>query len=159
MKKVVASSPFSGVLMSEVADFMIAPDMFTNDWKLKRFRDYARQIFSSWGQTKVVEDNFNRMRLREVTDTRNKTHTPLTYWSMAREMGAIQSHQREDVDVEQGSGGLDGPRKLGKDLFYTKSHNLEVTGAEDIMGTAHWPTFSAQTAQFQYGCRNVSGMN
>ena len=120
----MAASPFSGVLVSDIADFICGPDLLTNEWKLKRFRDYARQIFSSWGQTKVVEDNFKNMRDRETTDTKNKSHAPLVYWSMAREMGSIKKHQRSDVDVEQVAGGMDAARRVDKGLFYTKGHEL-----------------------------------
>ena len=71
LKKVVMASPFSSLIVSEIADFICGPDFLPNDWKLKRFRDYARSLCSSWGQTKVVEDNFKKMRDREATDTRN----------------------------------------------------------------------------------------
>ena len=152
LKQVVAASPFSSCIVYEIADFIIGPDLLPNDWKLKRFRDFARSIFSSWGQTKIIEDNFKKMRDRESSDTRNKAHVPLTYWSMSKEMNAIGAHNREQLEPDDNLELGQTKGKLQKDLFYTTNHGLKLEHAEDIMLTAKWPTFSAQSARFQYSC-------
>ena len=115
-----------------------------------KFNAYAKSVFSSWGQTKVVEDNFNKMRSREVSDTKNKARLPLTYWSMAREMGSIELHQRESVETSKDNLVHDIRARFSKDTFYTKNHAVSLAGAQGIIDTATWPTFSPQSAQFQY---------
>ena len=97
LKKVVDASPFNIVIMQDVADLATAPGIQRNNFIMKKFRSYAMAIFSSWGQTKVVEDNFQRMRQREACDTKNKAHAPCAYWAMARDMKSIEDHKREHV--------------------------------------------------------------
>ena len=135
--------------MREIADFVVAPDILPNDWTLQRIRDYATSIFSSWGR-QIVEENFKKMRDREVSDTRNKSHLPLVYWAMARDMNAIGKHNREEVTTQEADATGDHRKPLPKNLFSTVGHNVKLPDAQDIMTTAKWPTYSPQSAQFQY---------
>ena len=89
LKQVVDASPFLSVMMQDLVDLVTVPGIQKKDFIIKKFRAYAVSIFNSWGQTKVVEDNFQIMRQREMFDTKNKTHAPCIYWAMAREMEAI----------------------------------------------------------------------
>ena len=73
LNQLVMSSPFSAVLMREIEDVVVSPDILPKDWKLQRIKDYARSIFSSWGQTKIVEDNFKYERPRGL---RHKEQIP-----------------------------------------------------------------------------------
>ena len=150
VKKVVAASPFQWTVMEDIANFSVAPDHHSNEWRLGRLRSYAKALFSSWGQTKVVEDCFQRMRTREEGDTRSKIHNSLAYWSMPNEMKTIELHDRDSLDPDDLPELMCNETKVPKTVFDAKHHELSVDGTEDIMKTNCWPTFSAQSAQFQY---------
>ena len=98
LKKVVAARPFNFHTVREVAEFYITPTCFSNQWRKARIQAYSCEVFESLGQTKIVEDTFQRMRHRETTDTRNKTHNAITYWAMARDMGSVELHERSPVE-------------------------------------------------------------
>ena len=150
LKKVVDASPFQRTVMEDIANLSVAPDHHSNEWRLGRLRSYAKALFSSWGQTKVVEDCFQRMRTREEGDTRSKIHNSLAYWSMSKEMKTIEFHDRDALEPDDLPELMCNETKVPKIVFDAKHHELSVDGTEDIMKTNCWPTFSAQSAQFQY---------
>ena len=80
--KVVDASPFQSVRMQDLAELITVPGIQKKHFIIKKFRVYAVSIFNSWGQTKVVEDNFQRMTQREMFDTKNKTmhHALIGQW-------------------------------------------------------------------------------
>ena len=55
LQKVVNASPFNTVVMEDLDDLVVAPGIQTSDFIIKKFRAYSLALFSSWGQTKVVE--------------------------------------------------------------------------------------------------------
>ena len=57
------------------------------------------------------------MRDREVSDTKNKSHLPLVYWAMAREMNAIGKLNREEVTTQEADATSDHRKPLPKNLF------------------------------------------
>ena len=90
------------------------------------------------------------MRDREVSDTRSKSHLPLVYWAMARDMNATGMHNREEMTTQAADATSDHRKPLSKNSFSTVGHNAKLPDAQDIMTTAKWPTYSPQSAQFQY---------
>ena len=150
LQKVVNASPFNTVVMEDLADVVVAPGIQTSDFIIKKFGAYALALFSSWGQTKVVEDNFQRMRQREGFDTTNKSHAPSAYWAMARDMGAIELHRRDHISPPEEPDIAVTYEPVKNELFHTDKHIMSVEGTEAITGTTAWPTFSPQTAPFQY---------
>ena len=107
--------------------------------------------FVSWGQTKVVEDHFKRMRQREGSDTQHTSHAPSSYWAMARDMKAIELHKREHLCPPEQPDISESSAKIAKKLFYIVDHTMSVAGTDAITGDTAWPTFSPQTAPF--GCK------
>ena len=145
LKKVVAASPFQWTVIEDIANFSVAPDHHSNEWRLGRLRSYAKALFSSWGETKVVEDCFQRMRTREEGDTRSKIHNSLAYWSMSKEMKTIELHDRDALEPDDLPELMCNETKVPKIVLDAKHHELSVDVIEDIMKTMLWPTFSAQS--------------
>ena len=150
LQKVVNASPFKTVIMQDVAEMLCGHNICAHGVMKERLKSYAKAIFRSWGQTKVVEDNFQRMRTRETGDSRHHQHTALSYWAMARDMKAIELHDREQVNTPEDPDPCAVPNKFDRKDFKTAKHTIDIPGSREIMGKATWPTFSAQTAQFQY---------
>ena len=151
LQKVVSASPFKFKVMEEIALFMISPTDLSEDEVSQRLQEYARDIYSSLGQTKIIEDTFQKMRTRESTDTRNKAHHPLTYWTMAKAMGTIEAHGRDAVQPVGVHDECDIHKKFCKDNFNTKKWDMTIDNGEAIMDRQTWPSFSPLSAQFHYG--------
>eukprot|EP00974_Lingulodinium_polyedra_P058038 5588875-Lingulodinium_polyedra.AAC.1 len=66
--KLVRKSCFSTTVMSEVAEACFSGAEKPEVEVLRDMQGLSRSIFTGWGQTKVVEDAFNRMRDRESRD-------------------------------------------------------------------------------------------
>ena len=77
--ELLQSSPFHTPLMQDIVYLFIAPDHRSEQWRHDKLFKYATLIFEGWGQTKVVEDHFNRMWDRETLDSKNMTHVPMQY--------------------------------------------------------------------------------
>ena len=77
VQKLLEASPFHTTLMQDVVYLLIAPDHRTRDWKMTQLMKYEDLVFKGWGQTQIVEETCNRMRDREIHDTKNKNHVPL----------------------------------------------------------------------------------
>ena len=58
---------------------------------------------------------------------------------------------REHVEAVGRHEECDVPKKCEKKFFFTKQHDMSIPNADGIMSTASWPTFSPQSAHFQYG--------
>ena len=69
---------------------------------------------------------------------------------MAREMKAIELQKRDHITHVEEPDASDHQTKCSKELCYTVDHTMSIEGADSIMNTATWPTFSPQTEQFQY---------
>ena len=96
----------------------------------------------------MIEDNFKHMRDRETHDTTNKNHIPISYWSFAREMGAIESHKRAQVQSSEQT--VLPERKIRKDLFDVQDHETSLPNTHAITERATWPTFSPQSSLHIY---------
>ena len=70
-------------------------------WVLRKAQRVVWELFSGWGNTKIVEDNFKKMRERESKDNSNKGLAMQTYWAASSEMGAIELHERTQVDTSK----------------------------------------------------------
>ena len=69
---------------------------------------------------------------------------PFKYWSMATEIGAIELHNRKQVEVPQDKRPPD--TKLPPDLYSTANHQFDVADAKAIQEKATWPTQTPQSA-------------
>ena len=74
---------------------------------------------------------------------------------MAREMGSIKLHKRDQVRAAQSLEGTEIGARFAKSQFSTAGHEVTIANATSIMDTCSWPTFSPQTAQFQYGSTEI----
>eukprot|EP00974_Lingulodinium_polyedra_P056044 5389868-Lingulodinium_polyedra.AAC.1 len=84
-ERLVQMSPFSTCFMYEVACAAVAPALRSNQALVTDLHQLASAIFGSFGQTKVVEDVFQRLRRREETDTTCKNLEPSRAWAIAAE--------------------------------------------------------------------------
>ena len=74
---------------------------------------------------------------------------------MAREMGSIELHKRDQVQAAQSLEGTEIGARFAKSQFSTAGHEVTIANATSIMDTCSLPTFSPQTAQFQYGSTEI----
>ena len=87
------------------------------------------------------------MRQRETTYVSNKRLAVQSYWAYATNMGAMELHERQQVQIP------DNPPQaptVRKDLHSAKGHDMSFEGAEKIMRTRTWPSYSPQSAQSVY---------
>eukprot|EP00974_Lingulodinium_polyedra_P113186 10956029-Lingulodinium_polyedra.AAC.1 len=64
---------------------------------LSILHDLALAVFTGWGQTKVVEDAFQRMRDREERDVKNRKLMLTKRWSHLRDEAVIRPHARTEI--------------------------------------------------------------
>ena len=154
--KLIKSSPFQTWVMKDICNLLFGPDAgdlgeharlnYGRElgWVLRKAQRVVWELFSGWGNTKIVEDHFKKMRERESKDNSNKRLAMQTYWAASSEMGAIELHERTQVDTSRVL--ADAP-KLKKSIHGTKGHEISLPSASDIMKTQTWPSFTAQSSQ------------
>ena len=143
--KLLKSSPLHTRFVYEVAlMFTIPLSCVSNFARRHLVNKLLKLVFSSWGQTKVVEDVFKTLRQREHQDTLNGFRTVPAYYAAMVAMGAIGIHQRTEMKPDSG-----GPKGKGtaKKLFASKGHVCSLLDAHKITEKTSWPTFSPQTAK------------
>ena len=62
LKQIVAASPFSTTIVREIAEFYIGPWFIPNIEIRQKLVAYARELFTSLGQTKISEDTFQKKK-------------------------------------------------------------------------------------------------
>ena len=73
LRKLMARSPFRSTLMAEVVHVAFSPDSCHSQAdRENELRALAVNAFSSFGQTKIVEDSLCQLRDRADRDTKNK---------------------------------------------------------------------------------------
>lgn len=147
--KLIKASPFKMPFMVDLAELCTLPAPGLTNVDIKRkVHEYLHRIFSSWGQTKVVEDLFKKMRERESQDTLNGIRAVYSYFAAASQMGAIKLHHRNEVEFD-----LEGKLAHGSatSLFSCKKWQPTMENWQKITEKADWPTFSPQSA------KNISG--
>ena len=87
------------------------------------------------------------MRERETKDVSNKRLAVSSYWAYATQMGAMDLHERKQVVGGQPKKGAKPPRR---DIHSAKNHVMSFDGADKIMKTQTWPSYSPQSAQTVY---------
>ena len=60
LKQIVAASPFSTTIVRQIAEFYIGPWFIPNIEIRQKLVAYARELFTSLGQTKIIEDTFQK---------------------------------------------------------------------------------------------------
>ena len=119
------------------------PELSVND-RRHRIRKYLHYVFTGWGQTKIVEDNFNRCRYVETQGVLNKTRCCATYYTAMANMGTISLHERTEVTATS-----DTPLAKGRpgEVFHCNNHTPSLPDANNITGKATWATHSPQSSK------------
>ena len=145
IQKLLKSSPFTTRLVREVALMVTSdlPDLCPNERRHK-IQKYVYYIFSGWGQTKVVEDNFKVCRYVETQGQLNNTRTIQSYYTAMAKSDTIGLHKRQEIrEAEDEPLASDKPSQT----FYCKHHQPSVPDTEAITGKATWSTFSPQSSK------------
>ena len=145
LKKACDAHPMATTFMSNICYLWFSPLTVTTATLIFKMKEMAHEVFQGLGQTKMVEDNFQRMRNREDRDTTNKRLKCMTYWNASTKMGALPLHGREELDYTQVSAN-NVPKKLEKNLFTTLGHEPVIQTFKDIIKPASWPTYSPQSS-------------
>eukprot|EP00974_Lingulodinium_polyedra_P054152 5207136-Lingulodinium_polyedra.AAC.1 len=106
--------------MAEVVDFLtpLPPYMSAQDRSV--LEALARKIFSTWGQSKVIEDGNKEIREKEDRDTTCKLLGIRKQWDALVAREVIKAHGREEVKPTGAPTAR--PPPLPKDLFSCKGH-------------------------------------
>ena len=102
----------------------------------------ARDLFTGWGQSKVVEDVLNRLRDRETRAVKDKRLGVVNQWNTMRGEEIIKLHRRVELDPAP----LEKRKKLDRSIFVPKHHTPSID-VDSITGRATWATFTPQTIQ------------
>jgi hypothetical protein len=147
LQRMLESSCFGTTLMSDVAQLVTTPLIHSYEQMMDKLRNYVRAIYGGWGQTKVVEDTNKVLRDRETRDVTNRRLSCVSYWSAARGGKTIGLHDRTEIEP---AADQEAPGKLPMGTFSAKDHTCSLEGAEDIMGTASWRSYTPASSQAQY---------
>ena len=143
LDKFVQKSPFSGTVLREVGELAFQTEGVSKAEVLEELAAFASLVFSSLGQTKLVEDGFQRLRSRE-RDTASKTVKLLRAFNALKEQNLLNLHQRRELDPTGAAPGQ--PEKATNALFsyVDQDTSFDATG---LCQTATWPTMGAQASQ------------
>eukprot|EP00974_Lingulodinium_polyedra_P102156 9892841-Lingulodinium_polyedra.AAC.1 len=92
-------SPFNTTLVREVAEVVVGL-LGGQAEAVHQATECSKQIFQSWGQTKVVEDGNREMRNLESHDVLNRTIGLAKQWDGLRTREVIKAHGWQEVDPD-----------------------------------------------------------
>ena len=133
-------SPLTRRPVSEVANllFSVRPGLSTEE--VQQLKAWGKNLWSGWGQTKVVEDGNRIVREHETKDVTNKTVSIAMLWDGLRSAKVLESYGRAEA-VPPPDTPPDQEPKLTKDLFDAVGFRPTVDLAT-FTGRRTWPSFS-----------------
>ena len=141
----VGRSPFQCTFAREAAE--VAAGGGAEGWVLWQLSTVARQIFSGFGQTKVVEDGIGKVRDHEDFDVKNKKVSLRAQWSSLREEKVLEMHGRREVTVlQEDEAPASEPVTWDSCMHHSNKHECSL-GLRPLVGKATWPTLTAQSCQ------------
>ena len=142
LKKLADRSSFQTSVMMDIASRAFGPPVVLAKAEVVRtLKLFARDVFGSFGQTKIVEDCFQRLRDWSERAVRNRRMSLVSQWSTARDRQAIALHEREDIDTGPAH---DAPMPLDTKKIFHPSKHTPAWDLSGLCGTATWPTLSPQ---------------
>ena len=144
LKNMARMSPLTNAVMSDLCARVLPLGRGMAPADLSYAQSLSRDIWSSWGQSKVVEDGNKVVRDREERDTTKKRLAPGNQWAVLRGKGVIALHGRQEVTSAEADGVA--ARLTGKQLqalFDCRGHTETVDGGT-LVGRRTWPSFSPQ---------------
>eukprot|EP00974_Lingulodinium_polyedra_P118677 11168127-Lingulodinium_polyedra.AAC.1 len=140
-------SAFQTTLLGEVADCLQADGGGVLPAEMDTLCQFARLLFSGWGQTKVCEDANQVVRESESRSVRNRVLNITKQWDVMRTKAVISQHGRTELDPSPGQPGFPlHPQPLPAGLYWAKPHTWSVPD-EPLTLRRSWPSFTAQGAQ------------
>ena len=140
--RIVQKSPFSIAVMAHLGE-LVQGEALGEDMLLQALKEFAWYVFIGWGQTKVVEDLFQRLRNREERDVTNNVITPSRQYGIARDEEVLTLHGRAEISTEGEEMSRTG---IDKSVYNVRGHE-PVIDTMSLVSKATWPTMSAQSQQ------------
>ena len=144
LDQLVRRSPFRTVAMSEVAEYACAEGAPDDEEVTRTLAQFAKNVFSGFGQSKVVEDAFQKARDREGYDVKNRRRELARRWANLGDMGVLRLHERADIDPESRS--VEDLPKLTKQVFNLVRQPPSID-TSSLVGKLTWPSLTAQGGQ------------
>jgi len=145
LDRAVRRSSFQHKLMAEVTALACESPAIADSDVLEQLGVLARQAFSGWGQTKIIEDGLKELRHREEHDTTNAHISKVRQWASLRDAKVIGLHKLQELEAAENPD-VEAPPKLSKHAFTCRGAKPSIA-AESMVGSATWPTMSAQSGQ------------
>eukprot|EP00974_Lingulodinium_polyedra_P023069 2227447-Lingulodinium_polyedra.AAC.2 len=132
--------------MQELGELVLASDGPLQDQALKAVLvAKAKELWSGWGHTHMIEDGNRELRNRESHDTNNKVLKVAKQWDVLRSRDLVQAYRRVEVQADPADPALADPEPVTKALFEATDQEVTID-ALHITDRADWASFSAQTA-------------
>eukprot|EP00974_Lingulodinium_polyedra_P044053 4228483-Lingulodinium_polyedra.AAC.1 len=97
-KKLAQRSPFQSVALREVGTLAFDTPDLPKDVKTQQLATMATQVFSGFGQSKVVEDSLNRLRNVEERASKGKVLSLVRQYGILRDESICNLHKRPELD-------------------------------------------------------------
>eukprot|EP00974_Lingulodinium_polyedra_P074780 7245392-Lingulodinium_polyedra.AAC.1 len=93
-------SPLKWRRMSDLCDRLLADGSGMQPSDLQAAKELAAQVWSGWGQSKVVEDSNKQVREQEGFGSMNKNLFRANVWNSQWAKKVIEVHKRAEVDPD-----------------------------------------------------------
>ena len=130
----------STILMAEVASFACHQEVPEAAVQAE-LHEASKQLFSGWGQTKLIEDGRNKLCGTEQRHSQCSTAPIIRQWASLRDEQVVASHHRAEIDLEVRE--LASNRKLPEHLFVPDFCRCSLEGCRGFVCTASRPVGAA----------------
>ena len=137
-------SPLNTAPTRELAELVAAGELSRS--QRAHLRDWARLLWSGWGQTKCCEDGFKELRKVETQEVANKVVDVARLWDKLRSMHVLGKHGRDELQTKDLKGSFPKPPKLTKELFQQRGYTPSVD-CDHICAPQTWTSMTPQGAQ------------
>lgn len=154
MKQLLARHPLSSLPMRFAAKMLAAEDYRSANCQLLGL---VRGIFEGVGNTKLIEDGFQKLRDHETRDSTNKVQRRMASWENLVAYRLWNVHDRQELAPTTTG---QPPTSFGPSLFVpvagTKGDEYSAglspqLDLNRVMGSVDWATFDAQTQMERLG--------
>eukprot|EP00974_Lingulodinium_polyedra_P081004 7847504-Lingulodinium_polyedra.AAC.1 len=142
LDKLVKKSSFQATAVQEAAALATSPDGPPLAARLQTLHKFSLNLFTGWGQTKVVEDGLKQLREAERAESTNGRLEVIRQWGVLRDREVVGLHKREEIKPEVSE---DAPKpSLPQSLFICWNKAPTLADAATLLHKADWPTLTAQ---------------
>lgn len=154
LQKLVSYSPFQTAVVRELAEHVSSGVSGTDSEEEAWLSKQGLEVFGGLGNTKLVEDLFQKIRGHEMQGCPSKVLKLGRMYALAVGSDVLASHNRKEVPPLKAAAAGKKPTVSAKDAMFPQRHQLQVDYSS-LVGRRNWPSLAPKYVPVQSAMRSL----